>query len=421
MDSPVFLQSRYVVPISRDVVRDGIVEIRGNRIAAIHPPTQKPRLPKDGFVDLGDRILIPGLVNAHCHLDYTSMAGMIPPPSSFTGWIHAIQGAKCEWTVEDFKQSWRRGAGMLLKSGVTTVCDIESVWDLVPEIARSTPLRVISCLEFISLSKDGEAKPLLQKLAQLQKLETPHRWTAALSPHAPYSTTPLLLENLSKALDSANTIVAMHVAESMEEWDMFKNQSGLMHEWLAPQRTPGAAAGKSPVQTVSESGLLSRSFLGIHMNYMDDQDALTFARTGASIVHCPRSHAYFDHGEFPIPLARKHGIRICLGTDSLATVRSSKSTETKLCLFTEMREFFRKMPGMSPREILAMTTAAPAAALGLSGLVGTLDAGTFADLVLIDIEEPTADPYEAILLNDTPPAGVMIDGSWVTRPSDLIS
>ncbi len=419
MLSSFFLQAQNVVPVTCPVVPRGIVEVRGNRVVAVHPASEKRRLPRNRFFDLGESIVIPGLINAHCHLDYTSMAGVIPPPSSFTSWIHSIQGLKRDWTPQDFRASWLEGARMLVESGVTTVCDIESVWDLVPDIAQLTPLRVISCLEFIDLSHSAEASRLLDKLTQLQRLETSHKWTVGISPHAPYSTTPILLRALAKALKPLQNTVTMHIGESAEEWEMFKLQSGPMHEWLAPQRSMKTCAGKSPVQIVSDSGILSPSFLGVHMNYIDRADAEAFGKSGASIVHCPRSHAYFTHGEFPLDLARKNNIPVCLGTDSLATVRFPKTKAPSLCLFAEMREFTRKNPDVSPREVLEMTTKTPARALGLNGQAGTLSKGAFADLVVLRVKTPASDPYEALLSTEDPRPGVMIDGNWVVPPPEL--
>ena len=98
-------------------------------------------------VDLGETVLLPGLVNAHCHLDYTDMAGEIAPTRFFTDWIKTITAAKAGKIYADFAQSWLRGAQMLLRTGTTTVADIEAVPELLPEVWRATPLRVFSFLE----------------------------------------------------------------------------------------------------------------------------------------------------------------------------------------------------------------------------------------------------------------------------------
>ena len=101
--------------------------------------------------DLEEAVLLPGLVNAHCHLDYTDMAGFLPPPKQFTDWIKAIVALKSSWTLEEFATSWQHGAAMLLRTGTTTVADVEAVPELLPTAWGGTPLRVISFRELINL------------------------------------------------------------------------------------------------------------------------------------------------------------------------------------------------------------------------------------------------------------------------------
>ena len=92
-------------------------------------------------------MILPGLINAHCHLDYTGLAGQIPPPRTFTDWIKSIMTAKAGLSYTEYATAWLRGARELLESGVTTVADIEAVPELLPEVMESTPLRVISFLD----------------------------------------------------------------------------------------------------------------------------------------------------------------------------------------------------------------------------------------------------------------------------------
>ena len=99
----------------------------------------------------GEVVLLPGLVNAHCHLDYTDMAGELPPPRTFTDWIPLITAAKTAWGYSDYARSWLRGAHMLLRNGTTTVADIEAMPDLLPELWDATPLRVFSFLEMTGI------------------------------------------------------------------------------------------------------------------------------------------------------------------------------------------------------------------------------------------------------------------------------
>ncbi len=119
----MILRARVVVPVARPPIPDGAVLVRHSRIAAVGRwrDLSDARGP---VIDLGRVILLPGFVNAHCHLDYTAMAGYFPPPKVFTDWLKLINAANAAWTPADFAQSWTMGAQMLVRTGTTTVGDI---------------------------------------------------------------------------------------------------------------------------------------------------------------------------------------------------------------------------------------------------------------------------------------------------------
>src|SRR6267142_1140676 len=123
----MLLRARLVAPISRPPIKDSAVRVSGNRILAVGPWRELAAHPGEECRDLGNVALLPGLVNAHCHLDYTSMAGQFPPPKLFTDWIKLITSTKAEWRYSEFAESWVNGAKMLVRSGTTTVGDIENL------------------------------------------------------------------------------------------------------------------------------------------------------------------------------------------------------------------------------------------------------------------------------------------------------
>ena len=124
---PVVLRARVILPVSQPAIEDGAVFISWGRLAAVGRWRDLRRKAPARPRDLGEVILLPGLVNAHCHLDYTDMAGAIPPPKHFLDWIEGIIALKAAWSYSDFAQSWLNGATQLLRSGCTTVADIEAV------------------------------------------------------------------------------------------------------------------------------------------------------------------------------------------------------------------------------------------------------------------------------------------------------
>jgi aminodeoxyfutalosine deaminase len=182
----MILRARVVLPISRPPIEDGAVRISGNRIAQVGP--WKDFSPTDGVVDLGDVILMPGLINSHCHLDYTDMTGLMPPQKSFTDWIRLMLATKSGWNYSEFAHSWVRGAHMLAKTGTTTVVDFEAVPELLPDAWSATPLRVISMFEMTGVKSRRDPRDiLLDNVNHIAKLPG-GRCRPGLAPHAPYST-----------------------------------------------------------------------------------------------------------------------------------------------------------------------------------------------------------------------------------------
>src|SRR5216684_2884179 len=256
--SPAVLRARIVVPASHPPIEDGAVVVSGNHIVSVGRWRDVSRAARSHVMDLGERALLPGLVNAHCHLDYTGMAGQISPTHKFTDWLKLITTNKGGWGYSEFAQSWIDGAQMLLRTGTTTVGDIEMVPELLPEAWTSTPLRVFSFLEMTGVkSRRPPAEIIREALDKIASLPAGHS-RIGLSPHAPYSTTPEL----------------SHVAESGEEFDMFMHGRGGMFNWLARGGRDMSDCGLgSPVQHLERQHALSENLLAVHVNYLAPGDA----------------------------------------------------------------------------------------------------------------------------------------------------
>jgi cytosine/adenosine deaminase-related metal-dependent hydrolase len=369
-------------------------------------------------LDLGGVILLPGLVNAHCHLDYTHMAGLFPPPPSFVDFIKLITSEKATWSFSDFAHSWLDGAKMLLRTGTTTVGDVEAVPELLPEVWGATPLRVFSFLEMTGIrSRRNPSTILRENVETIDSLPT-ERCHAGLSPHAPYSTVPELLRLTATTARQRRWLVTTHIGESETEFEMFRRARGEMFEWLRrSQRDMSDCGALSPVQHVERHGLLRQNLLAIHVNYLGKGDAELLARRKVSVVHCPRSHDYFRHAPFPRRELTKAGVNVCLGTDSLATVRQRRRQQVELSMFEEMRALSNREPGMSAETIVRMATVNGARALGLKGMIGELRARAFPDLIAIPCPDGSGAPWEAVVHNTQGLRASMIGGRWVVPPA----
>jgi cytosine/adenosine deaminase-related metal-dependent hydrolase len=411
----MILRARLILPISAPPIQNGAVLIQQNRMTSIGRSRDIPS--SDRSIDLGDVILMPGLINAHCHLDYTHMAGEFAPPRLFTDWLKLITTAKSHWTVSEYRASWHQGAQMLLRSGVTTVADIEAMPELLPGVWDSAPLRVHSFVELIGITGRRQPSDILR--AATERLDTlkSRRCVAGLSPHAPYSTLPELLNISAKAARKRRWRLCVHVAESAAEYEMFVSRKGPMFDWLKRSRIDMSDCGLgTPLQHLDRHGALGPNVLAVHANYLGRKDPDLLAARQTSVVHCPRSHAFFHHEKSPLRRLHKAGVNICLGTDSLATVFKRRRQTVELNLFEEMRALQRSSPWLSPSEILRMATANGAQALGLSGKAGELCPGAFADLIAIPFTGKTKEAPQAVAQHHGPVAMSMIDGRWVIKP-----
>lgn len=413
----MILRARAIFPVTAPPIFDGAVFVVGQKVRAVTPwKNLRPHI-RERVLDLGEVVVLPGLVNPHCHLDYTDLSGELAPPKTFTDWIAAMMSARSGWGYSDYARSWLRGAHQLVKSGVTTVGDTESMPDLLPEVWDATPLRVFSFLEMTGIKSRRAPKDILEEAVRTIESLPHSRNRVWLSPHAPYSTLPELLQRSARIAQKRKWRVSVHVAESQQEFDMFRHAQGAMHDWMKRNgRDTGDCGHGSPVAHLARQKLLGENVLAIHVNCLARGDATLLAKNRTSVVHCPRSHDYFRHPPFQRGRLVGAGVNVCLGTDSLATVRKTGRQRPELDMFAEMRALAEKDKSISPAEILQMATINGASALGLAGKAGALATGTFADLIAIPFRGRPEVLVESIVQHTGPVACSLIEGRWAMPP-----
>ena len=414
------LRARLVLPISGPPIDNGAVVVGEGLVQAAGRWRDLSGVRRERVIDLGEVVLLPGLVNAHCHLDYTDMAGMLPPLKSFPEWIKSILALKAAWTYSDFAQSWVRGAQMLVQTGTTSVADIEAVPELLPEAWEATPLRVHSFLEMTGVRSRQAPEAIMEEMTAKAASLPVGRCRVGLSPHAPYSTTPALLRLCASAITQRPWRLAMHVAESPAEFKMFTEACGPMFDWLRRSDRDMSDCGLgSPVAHLERCGLLTDRLMAVHVNHLAPGDKELLSLRRVSVVHCPRSHRYFNHQRFPLDALAQAGVNLCLGTDSLATVLKGPRDQVELNLFAEMQALTRSDPGLAPETIIQMATVNGARALGRAGELGQLSPGAAADLVALDCAPKLREVGEAVVHWPGQVRASMIGGRWIVPPPDL--
>jgi cytosine/adenosine deaminase-related metal-dependent hydrolase len=339
------------------------------------------------------------------------MAGMIPAPSSslnFPDWIKSILALKAHWSYTEYAASWLKGAKQLLDSGCTTVFDIEAVPELLPEAWESTLLRVASFLEMTGVRSGHDPDRILRE-AELQRrrIGETARCETGLSPHALYSTPPELLKLVAEKMRKENLRVAIHLAESEAEWEMYQNARGPLYDWLKSQRPVNDCGGRSPIQRAHELGLLQPNLLAIHCNFLARGDAEMLAKNQVTVVHCPRSHAFFKHAPFPYEELRAAGVNVVIATDSLASIEGKKN-EFTLDLWEEIRQFSKNHPLISSDTVFQMVT------LNLARdprfHAGSFAIGRAADIVCVRFQGQAADLPNYALSRNVTIAGRFVAG-----------
>ena len=396
-------RARTIVPVSSPAIADGGLAVRDGEILAVgrwedllreHPAAIRE--------DLGEVIVMPGLVNAHCHLDYTMMRGALFGGGSFTAWIQRLNSMRRSLDQRDYLDAIAMGLGELRRWGCTTVLNIESFAELVPFLTES-PIRVWWFLEVLDVRSRLESAESLAGAIHFFERAGESRGGFGISPHAPYTASRDLYSLCAAFAGKYKLPLCTHLAESEEEMAMFADGKGPLHEFLRSIGRPmDDCGGKTPVGAVIGEGLLPEGSLLVHMNLLSEGDRELLLATAGKypVIHCPRTHAFFDRAPFDLRFFRESGIPLLLGTDSLASNEG-------LDMFSEMRAMQSAFPDLNPREILAMTTVAPAAAVGRRGRLGELSPGSLADFIAMpdrgeqSIEETSL--AERILANRTPP------------------
>lgn len=414
----MILRASHVVPVSRPPIANGAVCLSAGRITWVGPFGELAPGEAGEAVDLGDCVVLPGLVNAHCHLDYTGMAGQFEPPRRFSDWVKSIVSLKSTWSVDDYAASWEAGAAMLLRTGTTTVGDIEAVPELPPRLWPRSPLRVFSFRELISIRSTGREEALVDEAVQQCRAWPGGEGRVGLSPHAPYTTNAQLLDLAAQAAHRHGWRLVTHVAESEEEFEMYVYRQGAMFDWLKSQRDMSDCGLGTPVEHLDRCGYLDQNVLAVHANYLGRHDASLLGCSGTHVVHCPRSHEFFRHLRFPLADLTSAGVNVCLGTDSLASVRRTGPQPPELDMFAEMRAMAGMNSGLAPARILAMATLHGARALGREGQIGELAPGALADLVVVP-PPGTGDVFEYLVHREGPVLASMIGGEWVLRPGGM--
>ncbi len=382
--------ARYLLPISAPPIEDGALLLNQDRIAAVGRRAEL--LP--GFVgevvDFGDAALLPPLVNAHTHLElshfslWAAAADKSHAPASFVDWLLYLIDIKRGLTEDELAASLQDGLRQCLRFGTGAVGDILSTASLSPHYAAS-PLYGRIYFELLGVDQAVWQGALLRAEAELGKDDFA-RLQPGLAPHAPYSLSSEALAVIFATARRQNWPLTTHLAESPQESELVERGAGELLERLYPavgwKDYRPAAANCSPTAYLDRFGGLQPDNLLVHGVQVNEADCRLLADRAVTVALCPRSNERLGVGCAPVADYRAAGVKLALGTDSLASNDS-------LSLWDELAAARRCYGAqLSPTELLAMATRNGAEALGLKGEMGTLQAGYGAHFQLLPLRDP---------------------------------
>lgn len=382
--------ARWVVPVSEAPIENGAVAVAGDVIAGVGTQAEiVKRFPEFRVESLGEAIILPGLVNAHTHLELTAMRGYLENEErDFFAWLRKLTVARVErMTPDDIRVSATWGACEAVRAGITRVDDASDSAVMSMRALHDVGLRGVVYQE--SFGPDARLvtenfEKLKAKLEELKSIET-ELVRAGVSPHAPYTVCGPQLELIADLAKTEGLPLMMHAAESEAEEMFVRDGCGVFAEGLARRQIEWKAPGVSTIQYLKQVGILETRPLLAHCIRVDDADIETLRSYGARVAHCPKSNAKLGHGRAPFGRMIGAGVAVGLGSDSVAS--------NNTCDILEEARFATLLSRASGAPVSA-TTALKAAA-------GQLTEGGQADLAVVSLtgthQLPSYDPIATLI------------------------
>jgi cytosine/adenosine deaminase-related metal-dependent hydrolase len=391
----IVYRAAWVCPIDQPPIAKGWVAVDDGRIVQVSGPAEQPRsLGPMTIRDLGSIVLMPGLVNAHTHLELSWLRGRVPPSASFIGWITQLfaQRRRPEDPEDPAVLSAAFDAAVEAReSGTVAVGDISNSLASATPMARAG-LHGLIFHELLGFAdRDGSA---VDRSMAVRQQVTAQGARVTIAPHAPYSTSPELFRAIRAAVTASDLpITSVHLGESPDEVEMLAHGTGAwpgMLKFVGVWREDWAVPHCGPVEYLDGLGVLDAKTLVVHGVQFDDRALDRLAVLGSTLVTCPRSNEWVGVGVPPVERFYRSGVAVAVGTDSLASV-------SDLNLFSELKTMRWLAPSVPARELLKSATIVGARALGLDTELGTLAPGKLATMIAVELPDHTGDVEEYLV------------------------
>ena len=387
------VQAKWIMPMDGPAIENGVVKIGDGRILAVHKQTTR----SCKSTDLGEVTLIPGLVNAHTHLEFSNLKQPLGCRGmNFVDWIAMVIGSRKNSDPHDKAKAIENGLAESSTHGVVAIGEIAT--EPLLESSYQTDLHVTMFFERLGIRKE-QTDSTTDKCEEFLAASESHSFAKAISPHAPYSVHPALLARLVELSCKYKIPAAMHLAETTDEILMLDKQQGKFVELLESLGLWSDDIYPRGTRIFDLLKVLARcpSSLVIHGNYLSENEISFIALNcdRMSVVYCPRTHDYFEHAPYPLETFLNAGINVAIGTDS-------RASNPDLSLYAELKLIRNKFPRLDSTTILKLGTASGATALRLTKQFGVIKPGASGMLNVITTDshdELFSDKAECVLLS----------------------
>lgn len=393
------------------VVKDGAIAVELGKIHAFGPLEELRKKFPDAEVTTNDNsVLMPGLINSHCHLDliefnesYLAETNIMLPPRDFIESITTSIEYKHESKSKEVMSGIQKGVNRLIETGTTCIGDMTN-FEGTFKILREMGLRAVIFPEILAGNTEAAQSRFEIALALVEKYTDASydRIQVGIGPYTPYLLSRNLLKIISKHAKDAGIQVQIHAAESFAEMEFFFDSQGPIANELFPAigwQTLPPAQRKTPIQYLAEINFLEAPVTIIGGLHLSAQDFSLLMRYMTRVIYCPTTNKSMKHGSLPYGKLTEHGITIGLGTDQW-------NSRLGYNLWEEMRFALNKgsTPLPTPKELLQMATIGGARCLGLDHLIGTLEEGKKADYIIVNSPDFSDDDELYLkLITDTEP------------------
>jgi cytosine/adenosine deaminase-related metal-dependent hydrolase len=412
--SELTLTARYVFPVESPPIAGGLVTIKNGRIARVAPADGQT-----ADLDLGNTAILPGFVNAHTHLELSSLGQWTPGTvEDEIDWLSRVIDQRRGRTLDDLREAAERNIAGAVAAGTTLLADTTTAglsWKAVAD----APIRGLVFAEMVGLKRSRGLQTSQEAFEWIANVRPEDQVAACarpgLSPHAPYSTSGWLYQRAA----ASRVPLSTHLAELPEELELLTSRGGRLRRFLEDLGAwdeDWEPIGPRPADYVRKGDLRHADWVIAHGTYLDPSEFWQFRPEAApddqrvAVAYCPRTHARFGHAPHPFRALLERGVIVCLGTDSLTSSPS-------LSILDEVRFLHRADPSLSGPLLLTMATLFGAWALRAEAVTGSLKPGKSADLAIVALpDRDEDDPHRLLLDSDRPVLATVFEGSFVTGP-----